>query len=300
MEDCCFVPKKSLIALSDLGLFSPVLPGCPEGWAEDRKPSITVSIVSTSTLRWEWCLGECLIPFGSLRSEKWQTDIWCVHRSIMCWDRNSRIKHDPNVYIKHRTPFSMLLVTKGHLFGLRDFKIQLVNHLGLKIGFNSSSCLDQEGNLLTYMYKIQVSFSLKAPRVYHSLPFPFCLNVTRLAFALSSPLWWQDSLNYSSSTLFIIESSRKVSLTLIQVWIKVLGLTVTGSDWVPFLTLMEFTCSTFQAGLGIREGLVSPGKDTRHRHQELNRCWVARTAGVYHWGTGLIQEEKKNNMTLNS
>ena len=124
----------------------------------------------------------------------------------------------------------------------------------------------------------------------------FCLNVTRLAFALSSPSWWQDSLNYSSSTLFIIESSRKVSLTLIQVWIKVLGLTVTGSDWVPFLTLMEFTCSTSQAGLGIREVLVSPGKDTRRRHQELNRCWVARTASV----TGLIQEEKKNNMTLNS
>lgn len=221
--------------------------------------------------------------------------LMCPSQYYVLGQKQSRIKHDPNVYIKHRTPFSMLLVTKGHLFGLREFKIQLVNHLGLKIGFNSSSWLDQEGNLLTYTYKIQVSFSLKAPRVYHSLPFPFCLNVTRLAFALSSPSWWQDSLNYSSSTLFIIESSRKVSLTLIQVWIKVLGLTVTGSDWVPFLTLMEFTCSTSQAGLGIREVLVSPGKDTRRRHQELNRCWVARTASV----TGLIQEEKKNNMTLN-
>lgn len=51
----------------------------------------------------------------------------------MLGQKQSKIKHDPNVYIKHRTPFSILLVIKGHLFGLREFKIQLVNHSGLKL-----------------------------------------------------------------------------------------------------------------------------------------------------------------------
>lgn len=71
----------------------------------------------------------------------WKPVFWKVtNRSLMhplqyymLGQKQSKIKHDPNVYIKHRTPFSILLVIKGHLFGLREFKIQLVNHLGLKL-----------------------------------------------------------------------------------------------------------------------------------------------------------------------
>lgn len=216
MEDWCFAPKKSLITLSDLGLFSPVLPGCPEGWAEDRKH------YHRHCLHQHTSMGMILrrVSHSIWKPEFRKVTNRCLMRPSQYYvlgQKQSKIKHDPNVYIKHRTPLSISLVTKGHLFVLREFKIQLVNHLGLKTGFNSSSWLDQERNLLTHMYKIQVSFDLKAPRVSHSLPFPFCLNVTRLTFALSSPSWWQDSLNYSSFTFFIIESNRKASLTFIQV-----------------------------------------------------------------------------------